>query len=131
MSADLVAAVVDRLDALGLNGGAHDATPNTKALPAVAVYADGGIRSSDREADVRIRKTIGFQTTVLGSSAGNCRAALDLVTAALEDWRPTVAGWTCSKVEHSSSQPVRPDPELPDRVVFIATDQWSFVADPA
>jgi hypothetical protein len=131
VSAAHVAAVVARLkgDASApLN--VYDSRPASPAYPYVIVYADGGVKSSDREADERVTHAQGWQTTVVGSSAAQCRAALDRATSRLENWRPTVTGWTCSKVEHESSQPVRPDESLPDRVVFYATDQWSLVADP-
>lgn len=131
MSTAHVAAIVARL-ASGPAGtlNAYDSLPSAPIYPYVIVYADGGVKSSDREADLRVRKTLTWQTTVVGVSAAQCRAALDRATAALEDWRPAVTGWTASKVEHESSQPLRPDESLPDRVVFYATDQWSSVFDP-
>jgi hypothetical protein len=94
------------------------------------VYGDGGIRSSDREADVRVSQSIGFQTTTVALSRDQCRFAVDALTAALEDHRPVVAGRSCSKISHEGSQPVSKDDELPDRALFIATDQWRVVSDP-
>ena len=129
MSAAEVAAVIDRLKAAPLN--AYDSLPKTPTYPYVIVYADGGVASSDRAADRRITRSIGWQTTTVGVSAAQCRAALDRVTAALEDWRPAVDGRVCTKVDHEGSQPVRPDDEMPDRVLFIATDQWRVVSEPA
>lgn len=108
----------------------YDSSPASPTYPYVIVYADGGVKSSDREADERIRHTQTAQTTVVGQSAAQCRAALDRVTARLENKRPVIAGWSCSKVDHPTSQPIQADESLPDRVVFFATDQWSFVADP-
>lgn len=128
MSAATVAAIIDRIKAQTLR--CYDAEPATPTYPYVVVYADGGIRSSDREADVRVQQSVGWQTTVVGTSAAQCRAALDRVTTALEDWRPVVAGRSFDKVEHPTSQPVRRDPDLPDRSLFIATDQWRVVSDP-
>ena len=128
MSAATVAAIVDRIAAQGLR--CHEADPSSPTYPYVVVYADGGVRSSDREADVRVTQDLGWQTTVVGESAEQCRAALDRVTAALEDWRPSVPGRVFHKVEHESSQPVRADEDLPDRSLFIATDQWRVVSDP-
>lgn len=127
-----VAAVIARLkgDASApLN--VHDSRPASPIYPYVIVYADGGVSSSDREADVRVSRAVTWQTTTVGTSAAQCRSALARVTDRLEDWRPTVAGRMCSKVDHETAQPVRPDDELPDRVVYYATDQWSFVSDPA
>ena len=48
----------------------------------------------------------------------------------LEGWRPVVAGRSFSKVEHLSGLPVRLDDDLPDRDLFIATDQWRVVSNP-
>jgi len=109
----------------------YDAQPASPTYPYVIVYADAGIRSSDREADIRVRRTQGWQTTTVGISSTQCRAALERVTDALEDWRPDVPGRSCSKVEHELSRPIGKDDSLPDRVVFAAVDQWSTVSDPA
>lgn len=128
MSASTVAAIIDRIKAQTLR--CYDAKPSSPTYPYVVVYAGGGVRSSDREADIRVQQDIGWQTTVVGDSAAQCRAALDRVTAALEDWRPVVPGRSFHKVEHSTSQPVRRDEDLPDRTLFIATDQWRVVSDP-
>lgn len=132
MSAAHVAAVVARIAGTGATALAvHDSRPASPTYPYVVVYAGAGVGSSDREADERIRRTVEWQTTVVGVSAAQCRAALDRAAGRLENWTPVVSGWTCSKVEHESSQAIRPDESLPDRVVFYATDQWSTVADPA
>lgn len=132
MSAPIVAAIIARIAGTGSTALAvHDSRPTSPTYPYVIVYADGGVKSSDREADERIRHTQGWQTTTVGVSAAQCRAALDRLNARLENWVPVVTGWTCSKVEHEAPQPVRPDESLPDRTVFYATDQWSTVADPA
>ena len=129
MSADLPAAILERLTAAQLKPF-DSPPPTTTTYPYVVVYFDSGVRSSDRETDVRVTRSHGWQTTVVGSNAAQVRAALDRVTSALEDWRPTVAGVSFSKVEHDSSQPTRPDPTMPDRTLYIATDQWRAVSDP-
>jgi hypothetical protein len=129
VSADEVAMIKARVAAGPLN--AHDSQPTAPTYPYVVLYADGGIRTSDREADVRVQRNLTWQTTVVGTSAAQCRAALDRLNDQLEDWRPTpVNGRVFSKVEHTGSQPVRKDDDLPDRVLFIATDQWRMVSDP-
>jgi len=132
VSSDHVGAIVARIAGSGAQALAvYDSRPTNPTYPYVIVYADGGVESSDRECDERIRHEQGWQTTVVGVSAAQCRAALDRTTGRLKNWTPTIAGWTCSKVEHESPQPIRPDESLPDRAVFYATDQWSFIADPA
>lgn len=128
MSASTVAAIVARIKTTGLR--CYDAEPSSSAYPYVVVYADSEPRSSDREADVRVQADLGWQTTVVSETPAQCRAALDRVVDTLTDWRPVVAGRVFHKVEHLSSQPVRADDDLPDRSLFIATDQWRVVSDP-
>ena len=109
----------------------HDSDPATPSYPYVVLYADGGIRSSDRESDQRVQRTLSWQTTTVGQSAAQCRAALDRLNDRLEDWVPAAAGGrSFSKVDHTGSQPVKKDDSLPDRVLFYATDQWRLVSDP-
>jgi hypothetical protein len=125
----LVSAILDRLT--GANLKAFDTPPpTTTTTPYVVVYFDSGVRTSDRETDQRVQRDHGWQTVTVGSSATQARAAVDRVTGALEDWRPAVDGVTFSKVDHEGTQPVRRDPDMPDRVLFIATDQWRAVSDP-
>ena len=110
---------------------AYDSRPTTSTYPYVVLYADGGVLASDREADERVSRTLTFQTTTVGGSAAQCRAALDRLMGQLENWRPSPAGGrTFSKVDHTGSQPVKVDEELADRVLFYATDQWRLVSDP-
>lgn len=128
MSASTVAAIVARIKSTGLR--CYDAEPSSPTYPYVVVYAGSGPRSSDREADVRVQVTLDWQTTVVGETAGQCRAALDRVVDALTDWRPMVPGRSFTKVEHIDDQRVRRDDDLPDRSLCIATDQWRVVSDP-
>jgi len=109
----------------------YDGKPASPTYPYVVVYAGAGVRDSDREGDVRVRRTLDWQTTTVGASAAQCRAALKRVVDALEDWAPTVPDRDCSKVEHPISRPMFEDDTLPDRVVYTAVDQWSVVSNPA
>lgn len=132
MSADFPAAILERLDAPGVNG--TDAPPKPAdpeiVYPYTVAYFDGAPRSSDREADVRVRESHGFQTVTVGTSVTQVRASRQRLRDALTDWIPVVSGRSVSKIEHDGSQPVRPDPDMPDRSLFIATDQWRAVSDP-
>lgn len=105
--------------------------PATTTYPYVVVYFDGGPRTSERETGSLERRTHDFQSVVVGSSAGQVRAARERLCDAVEGWAPTVTGRSCGRVGREGSQLTRPDPELPDRTVFIATDQWRVVSDPA
>ena len=134
MSSDHVAAIVARIAGTGAQAlNVYDSRPTSPTYPYVIVYAGAGVSSSDREADERIRRTVEWQTTVVGVSAAQCRAALDRVHARLENWTPVVAGWTASKVQQDEgdARAIKPDDSLPDRTVFYATDDWSSVFDPA
>lgn len=133
MSAAVVAAVVARIKAGATGQGvtAYDAQPANPSYPYCIVYADAGVGSADRECDSITSREVGWQTTVVGVSAAQVRAATDRVVAALEGWRPAVTGRSCSLVMHDGSQPVRADETLADRSLFIATDQWRVASSPA
>lgn len=125
-------AVVTRVKGSGSTAlRVYDTVPNSPAYPYVVVYFDGGVADSDREADERIQQTFTWQTTTVGESAAQCRAALDRVNERLENWWPVVAERTCTKVDHEVSRRMTADDELPDRVLFYAVDEWSTVSDPA
>lgn len=128
MSAAELAAVESRIQAVPLR--VWDTTGAEPAYPYVVVYGDAGIRSSDRESEQRTVRSIGWQTTVVAANRNQCRLTVSALAEALEDWTPTVPGRHLSKVDHEGSQPVRPDRELPDRVLYIATDQWRVVSEP-
>lgn len=129
MSADLPAAVLARETAAPLK--AFDGPPPaTTVYPYVINYFDGAPHSSEREVDTRIQRDHGWQTVVVGGSTAQVKAARERLVLAMNDWRPDVDGRTVSKVDHVGTQPVRPDPELPDRTIYIATDQWRAVSDP-
>lgn len=130
MSADLPAAILERLTAAPLK--AFDSPPPTTTVyPYVIVYFDSAPRAADRETDSRVQRDHGWQTTVVGANATQVRAALERVVTALDGWRPTVTDRTCHRVAHEGTQPTRPDPSMPDRTLYIATDQWRVVSDPA
>lgn len=128
-AADEVGVVKARLESAVLT--VYDTAPTATTYPYVVLYGDGGVRSSDRESDVRVQRSLTLQTTTVGKSVAQCRAALVRVNDSLEDWTPALAGRVFAKVEHTGSQPIKADESLPDRVLFYATDQWRVVSDPA
>lgn len=123
-----VDAVFDRLRSTGLR--VHDGHPTSPRYPYVVVFFDSAPRSSNRAADVRVQATRSWQTTTVGESAAQCRAAAERVVDVLTDWAPDVPGRVHHKVDHLSSQTVGRDDELLDRAVFYGTDQWSVVSSP-
>lgn len=122
------AEVIARLEAQGLR--VYDADPTSPQYPYVVVWASLPRRSSNRAADVRVQETLWWQTTTVGLTAEQCRAAGMRVIDALSDWTPEVEGRVSHKVEHLDSQPVATDKSLPDRVLLYATDQWRVRSSP-
>ena len=132
MSADFPSAILARISAPGVNGTDTPPDPANTAViyPYTVAYFDGEPRSSEREADVRVTRTHGFQTVTVGKSVAQVRASRERLVDSLTDWTPTVTGRTVSKIEHDGSQVTKPDPTMPDRTLYIATDQWRAVSDP-
>lgn len=120
--------VIARIEAKGVR--VYDADPASPRYPYVVVWASNPRRSSNRAADVRVQDTLWWQTTTVGETAGQCRAAGLRVIDALSDWTPEVEGRVCHKVEHLDAQPIAKDASLPDRVVFYGTDQWRHWSSP-
>ena len=122
MSADLFAAVDARLSSsTRLRVGPSDAYPYILTFPS-STLTEFDLAASRSSLDVS------WQTTVVGVGREQTIAARDRVAEALRRWRPEVPGWSCHLVEHYDSQPARRDDDVPDRQVWVATDQWHFVA---
>jgi hypothetical protein len=126
VTAALVAAILARIKAgkSGLGVTAYDAHPDAPTYPYCVVFLGAGVGRSERESGVLSVRDVAWDTVTVGISAGQCRAAVDRVVAALEGWRPIPDDPSCPRVQHPTSQPVRPDETVSDRTLFIATDQW-------
>ena len=90
MSAAHVAAIVARIAGTGPQALAvYDSRlPASPTYPYVIVYADGGVKSSDREADERIQHLQGFQTTTVGASAAYTFTMAFDIAGKPRLWRP-------------------------------------------
>lgn len=117
-------AVKARLVGAGVN---LDATAYPHCIP----YGDSDPAQFGRLGGGESERTTWLQTTVVGVSEEQCRALLARVLAALEGWHPTIPERRSYRVAHESSQPVRPNPDLPDKTLWIATDQWVITTVPA
>lgn len=95
--------------------------------PHIAVWPYAQIADNDLAASRHMLNVV-IQTTTVAVSRSQSLAARDRVLDLLRRHRPVVAGWSCGLVEHYVSQPVRKDDSLPDREVWIAVDQWRYVA---
>lgn len=123
-------AILARLTAAGLRALETEPTGTTTAYPYVVAYFATPLLTADRVADVRAQMVLDWQTVAVGARADQCRQALDRLNAALGDWRPVITGRRFHKVTHEGSQPTRRDPSMPDRNLYIATDQWRVLSDP-
>lgn len=124
------AALVARLTEVNARPLAHDDT--STAYPYTVVHIGGPWVTSQSQADDRTQDAYYFQTTVVGVSQEQCDALLERVLAAFRRWRPVMADRVTWKVDKlGDGQPSRRDDDLPDRVLWIATDQWRFTHVPA
>jgi hypothetical protein len=73
-----------------------------------------------------IRKT--YWLTGVGASPSQAAWVLEQATDVLLNWIPTVAGWSCRRLEFASSQPVDADPDVDNR--FFGVDTWDLVSEP-
>ena len=56
--------------------------------------------------------------------------ALDHVDAQLRNWRPTIAGRTCWRMQHAGSQTVARDEDA-DPIKFFGATRWTLHSTPA
>lgn len=125
---DFEGAVLARAKVPGVN--ATDTPPSSPTYPYTVIYFDGAPRTAEREADVHVTQTHGFYSVTVGVSAVQARESRKRLVERFTDWSPLVDGRTVSKVVHDGTQPTRSDASLPDRTLFIATDQWRAVSTP-
>lgn len=101
------------------------------AFPYTVVAVDGGRRSTERYAVAPHRSDYTIRTVVVGLSVAQAQAARDRVVAALALRHPSVAGRVVGRIEHVASLPPTRDLDVPDRSVFVASDNWTFTSTAA
>lgn len=95
--------------------------------PYVILWVPGGVVSSERLGLAPHRRDIRFQSTVVALSDDQARWGAARVRDALAMRRPIVAGWQCSRIEHSSGIAAAQDDTVPGRSVFTVIDFWHVV----
>ena len=101
-------------------------------FPYTVVAVDGGRRSTERYAVAPHRSDYTIRTVVVGLSVAQVQAARDRVVAALAlRYPPSVAGRVVGRIEHVASLPPTRDLDVPDRSVFVASDNWTFTSTAA
>lgn len=87
-----------------------------------------GLISSNRLAGPLGPRRKTYRLIGVGSSPGQAAWVLEQATAALLNFIPTAAGWSCHRMTFESSQPVIKDPDLADR--WFGADEWDVFAEP-
>ena len=95
-------------------------------FPYTVVAVDGGRVTPDRYTITPDRSDFTVRTVVVGLTVAQAQAARERVVAALAFAHPAVPGRVTSRIEHVASAPAARDTDVPDRVVVVAADNWTF-----
>lgn len=105
-------------------------SPNLAALPRVVEFPNQGTSVRDTLEGGVEGKFITIQTTCIGETRDSAGWMLDRVTELVEEKRPVLSDWSCTRIEQlSTTLPVRDDDV--DPAVFYAVATWRFLAVPA
>lgn len=124
-----VAAILAALRADPLLEVYDSAVPPNPDLPYVVFWAAADRRSSDRATRVQWNADLFWQTTCVGGSPEQARAAQERVHDRLLDLRLQVAGRTTAPVQHLASPVMTRDDSLPTPL-FVGVDQWGALSVP-
>lgn len=104
-------------------------TPNLSDLPRVVEFPDQGTSVRDTLCGGVTGKVITIQTTCVGATRDQAGWMLDRVTELVEDQRPVVDGWDCTRIEQLYTRTAVRDDDV-DPAVFYAVAAWQFTAVP-
>ena len=105
-------------------------TQNLASLPRVVEFPDQGTSGRDTRAGGVDGKIVTIQTTCIGETREQAGWMLDQVTELVEEKRPVLSDWKCTRVEQLFTNPARRDDDV-DPAVFYAVASWRFTAVPA
>jgi hypothetical protein len=133
MIGEHVSAVLARLEAHEtlagrvVDGGV-DETEEVKPPPYVVVYVDSGQRSTERLANANPERA-DFYVTVksVGEDRRQAHAFVDAVMEQFLGWKPTVAGYRTTPLQHGPSFPPSRDSDFRP-AVFEASDDFTFTS---
>lgn len=98
------------------------------APPYVAVQVDSGVRSVERESSEQpTQADFRITTHCVGADANQARYFAEKVMAQFLGWRPVVAGWAPTAVQHRRSSPVQPDTTIKPAPQYI-TDVFNLTS---
>lgn len=122
------------IDAFNLflhNGGValdDGESPNFADLPRVVEFPNQGASVRDTLQGGVEAKLVTIQTTCIGETREQAGWMLDQVTDLVEEKRPAVSGWSCTRIEQLSTLPATRDDDV-DPAVFYAVATWRFRAE--
>lgn len=98
----------------------------------VNVHSNRGLPRPDRFAQPqaqrgRLRKS--YTVQAVGASKKQADAVAQAVAVQLTGSRLTVAGWSCERITHESSEPTQKD-ETVSPPIYLAVDTYDFETDP-
>lgn len=101
--------------------------PAKPALPYAVLRFDSGVRSRTSLLASSTRVTTTVTCTSVGVDRGQSQGVAERVADGVVDQRPTVAGRTCSPIEHVDSRPSQMDSQV-SPPLFYAVDVFRFVS---
>ena len=101
--------------------------PAKPSLPYAVLRFDSGVRERTAITATSNMVTTTVTCTAVGIDRGQSQGVAERVADALVDVRPTVAGRSCSPLEHVDSRPSQMDSEV-SPPLFYAVDVFRFVS---
>lgn len=92
------------------------------------LYADPGHRSAEDLARTADRYVLRWQVTSVGEDRRQAEWVAVQCRDAVLDERLAADGWELGAVEHTSSSPIRRDPDIPGGELFYAVDTYALPA---
>lgn len=130
-AADVVLGLVRASVTLGqpTDAPVYDAhVPDDPPFRYVVVYPSTALRSAEDLAHTSDMHYLEWRITCVGSTRAEVEWLATRTRDALVDVKPTVPGLSCGAVEQTDAQPIRPDTNIPGRVVLYSTDGYQMHA---
>lgn len=101
--------------------------PEKPPMPYAVLRFDSGVRGRTAITASSNMTTTTVSCTAVGVDRGSSQGVAERVADALVDVRPTIAGRTCSPIEHLDSRPSQMDLDVKPPL-FYAVDVFRFVS---
>lgn len=130
-AADVVLGLVEASVTLGnpTDAPVYDAhVPDDPPFRYVVVYPSPALRSAMNLAHTSDAQHIEWRVICVGATRAEVEWLATRTRDALVDVKPTVPGLSCGVIEQTDSQPIRPDTNIPGRLVLYSTDGYQMTA---